>query len=300
MGEMKGQNWQDVQESSLPVLGTGVRTSNEVIISRVDKSFNEPVRIYSKVNPDSKLYFNSSEVEMGDGSVRNLMPVEETIVDSVSGSLDYQLISSMISGITLTKDGAAYAHPVATAAGKFVAGVFCRKKNGSFDSTYSAEQNTLGAVLALDLGTLFADIGGLPVGYILLESTDNAGRWKTAGSATSIIESKVGSQSTIGRIHCPVDLDYFKTQILSLQTQIDTINNTYPREEYYEAVSAGHRTYSVSGFTFDTDNTRKDIQVFRNMGRLKSPKDFSKTSTTSILLTFDPVIGDEILIDKRR
>lgn len=297
---MKGQNWQDVQESSLPVVGTGERTSNEVIFSKIDRSLNEPVRIYAGINPDSRLYFEASEVELGDGAVRNLLPVEETLVDSVSGYLDYQLISSMVGGITLTKDGAAYSHPVATASGKFVAGVFCRKKNGSFDSTYSAEQNTLNQVLALDLGTLFADIGGLPIGYVFLESTDNAGRWKTAGSSSAVIENKVGSQSTIGRIYCPVDLDYFKTEILSLQTQIDTINDTYPQEEYYEAVSSGHRAYSVSGFTFDPSNTRKDIQVFRNMGRLKSPKDFSKTSSTSILLTFDPVIGDEILIDKRR
>jgi hypothetical protein len=300
MAEMKGQNWQDVQESSLPVLGTPERTTNEVILSRVDRSFNEPVRIYAAVDPDSRLYFEASEVLLGDGAVRNLMPVEETIVDSVSGSLNYQLITSMVDGITLTRDGASYTHPVATASGKFIAGVFCRKKNGTFDSTYSAEQNTLNQVLALDLGTLFADIGGLPIGYIFLESTDNAGRWKTAGSVSGVIENRVGSQSTIGRIHCPVDLDYFRTQILSLQTQIDTINNTYPQEEYYEAVSAGHRAFSVSGFTFDPDNSRKDIQVFRNMGRLKSPKDFSKTSSTAILLTFDPAIGDEILIDKRR
>lgn len=85
-----------------------------------------------------------------------------------------------------------------------------------------------------------------------------------------------------------------------LQTQIDTINNTYPIEEYYECLSAGHRLYSVSGFSFDSSNSRRDIQVFRNIGRLKIPKDYLKVSSTSILLNYDVTIGDEILIDKRR
>jgi len=85
-----------------------------------------------------------------------------------------------------------------------------------------------------------------------------------------------------------------------LQAEIDVINNTYPIEEYYECLSAGHRLYTVSGFTFDPSNTRRDIQVFRNMGRLKIPKDYLKVSSTSILLNYDVAITDEILIDKRR
>jgi hypothetical protein len=86
----------------------------------------------------------------------------------------------------------------------------------------------------------------------------------------------------------------------SLQVQIDVINNTYPQEEVYECVSAGHRIYTVSGFTFNPSTSIKDIQVFRNPNRLKSPKDYVKLSSTAIELTFDPVIGDEILIDLRR
>lgn len=318
MTEMKGQNWQDVQESALGVIGTAARTTNESILSKINLHLDVPVRLYAALTPDSKLYFGPSITEAGDGAAKTVLPVEGTLTQSVSGSIDYQVIVSPVSGITLTLEGGAYAHPVASSSGKYVAGVFVRKKDGTFDCKYSTIQNSFVALQSIDLGTLFQAIGGLPVGYIYLVSTDNAGRWKTVGSSTSIIENKTGNGSVIGRIQSAVDLDYFinslntqsallqsvssnlQSQINGLQTQIDTLNNEYPMEEYYECVSAGHRVYTVSGFTFNADNSKKDIQVFRNMGRLKYPKDFSKTSTTAILLTFDPAIGDEILIDKRR
>lgn len=199
MTQTKGQNWQDVQQSALDVIGTPSRTTNEVILSKVDQHFDAPVRAHAAPVPDSKLYFTASVTEAGDGSAKTLPPIDDRLVGSPAGSLDYQNIATPVDGITLTREGNTYTHPVASAAGEFIVGAFVRKSDGSFDCRYSDIQASLNDARAIDVGILFSGLDGLPVNYIYLESTDNAGRWKSPGAATDVIQNKVGSELLIYR-----------------------------------------------------------------------------------------------------
>lgn len=195
----RGQNWQDVQQAPLPVIGAPARTTNEVVNSKIDQHLDQPLRLYAAATPDSKLYFRASVVEVGDGAAKTITPIDDVLVDSPDGSLDYQAVTSEVAGITLTRQGLTYSHPVAAAAGEFVVGVFTRKADGSFDCRYSDIVASLSAAQAIDVGPLFGMLDGTHAGYVVLQSTDDAGRWKTAGSLTSVIENKTPDGTMIRR-----------------------------------------------------------------------------------------------------
>ena len=186
--------------TALPVLGAAKdELLNLALLNRLEKHLDTPVRMYAASPADSKLYFSASAVEAGDGAGKTIPPVENQLVTSVAGSIDFQAITSMVTGITLTKSGSTYSHPVAGSTGQFIVGCFVRRADGTYDCVYSSTQVSLAAAKAIDVGVLFATLSGLPVGFIYLESTDTNGRWKTPGSATAVIENKVGSDIAIYR-----------------------------------------------------------------------------------------------------
>lgn len=197
MTQSNGQNWQNVQESSLPVIGTAARTSDEAIFAKVDKHLDTPVRMFATLVPDGKLNFSSSAVEAGDLAAKTIPPIDDKLATSPAGSINYQTISSPVTGITLTLTGAAYAHPTATV-GQVIVGVFVRKNDGSLDCKYSAP-DTQANTLALDVGSIFSSLDGLPVGFVYLQCTNVTGLWKTLGSVTSVIENKTTAGNVIYR-----------------------------------------------------------------------------------------------------
>lgn len=176
--------------------------ANELLDSQITKFgqfADSPIRLYSAFpTPDSKLYFRASVIPQGDGSSKIIPAIDDKVIASVDGSVDFQTGAPVvIAGITLTRDGGAYTHPVATV-GQFVRMTFVRKSDGSFDAKASSSLGSLGAIQAIDPGTLWGAQEGLPNGFIDLECTAvGPVRFKTAGSATSIIENSVGGNSRI-------------------------------------------------------------------------------------------------------
>ena len=69
MPETLGQNFQDVQDSALPVLNKAARTTNENIVSAIDSQFNHPLRL-SATTPtaDALLNIGANQVTLGDGA----------------------------------------------------------------------------------------------------------------------------------------------------------------------------------------------------------------------------------------
>lgn len=167
-------------------------------VTKVGKFADSPIRLYAAFpTPDTKLYFRASVIPQGDGSSRIIPAIDDKVVASVDGSLDMQSTSPTIAGITLTRDGVAYTHPTATS-GQFVRMAFVRKSDGSFDAKTTTAQVSLAAIQAIDPGTLWSALDGLPNGYVDLECTSTSPiKFKTAGSATSIIENSVSASSRI-------------------------------------------------------------------------------------------------------
>jgi len=199
MSLLKG--FTDELKATAAVAPLGI-AANELLDSQVAKAgkfADSPIRLYAAFpTPDTKLYFRASAVVQGDGSSRIIPAIDDKLIANVDGSLDFQSASPTIAGITLTRDGSAYTHPPADLTNKFVRVAFVRKADGSFDSKASAGQTTLGAAQAIDPGTLWSALDGLPNGYVDLECTAVGPlKFKTAGSATAIIENSVSSTSRI-------------------------------------------------------------------------------------------------------
>lgn len=167
-------------------------------MTKVGKAADTPLRLYAAFpTPDSKLYFRASVVQQGDGTSKTIPPIDDKVVASSDGSLDFQTASPSISGITLTRDGVAYTHPTADLTNKYVRLAFVRKADGSFDSKAGAANAVL-ASAQVDPGTLWGALEGLANGYVDLECTSVAPlKFKTAGSATDIIENSVGGVTRI-------------------------------------------------------------------------------------------------------
>lgn len=156
-----------------------------------------PVRIAANYpTPDSKLYFLASKVAAPDGAARVSPPVNDLVNTFVATTIDWQ--TNAIVGGTVNYNGAAFSIPASTA-GRFRRFVFALQQDGSISVGYGSEQ-----VLQASLenpGTLLSPIGGLPIGYVDLvaTNTNTPGKYKTAGSATAVIENAPGGVFAVFR-----------------------------------------------------------------------------------------------------
>lgn len=186
MSQTLGQNFQDVQESALSVLNRPARTSNEDVMSAIDAQLNVPLRIYATTPvANAVLNIEPNQILLGDGSTQSTPPLEDTIQSYLGATIDFQTGAVGGSG-SVTTQGAAFAIPASTI-GQFrrVALVYNSFDN-LIDTIFSAESVTEGGLT--NPGVLFSILGNTPIGYLDIEAT-GATAFKTAGSATSIIEN---------------------------------------------------------------------------------------------------------------
>jgi len=146
---------------------------------------NLPVRLYATTTPDSNLNIEAQQIQRGDGAGVSVPALDGLVPSFVVSSIDFQ--AQTTSGGTF-----AIAFPASTV-GLFRRVGLTLKNDGTMNVAFSAEAASVGALA--DPGTLF--IVGYHVGWIDLECTDVAGKFKTAGSATDIIENSVGGTSRI-------------------------------------------------------------------------------------------------------
>ena len=173
-------NWQIIQQSALPSLGKAERTNDEVILSSIDTELNYPLRA-SATFPvaDSKLNFAPSYLSTADGANKVPAPVSSQVSSIPGSTVDFQ---------TQATTGATFviAWPGTNTVGRFRRVGFTLLGNGSIQALFSDEAATLGALA--NPGTLFVK-SGTALSFLDLECTDTAGKFKTAGSATAIIEN---------------------------------------------------------------------------------------------------------------
>lgn len=172
--------------------GSAANELLDSILGRIDQNFDSPLSLFASATPDALLNIAANQVELGNGRLKSSAPSEDVINSYVATTINFQTAS--VSGGSVLTDGAAFALPTSTI-GQFRRCVFVyRSDDNVIDTHFSAEAASVGALD--NPGILFAEIQGTPVGYIDLEATA-ANAFKTAGSATAIIENKVGSTSTI-------------------------------------------------------------------------------------------------------
>lgn len=188
MPQTKGQNFQDVQDSALPVLGYATRTTDDTITSGIDTEFDTPLRMFATATPDAKLNFSAPNI-IGANTTKKSNP-------SVNGGISTSTTASTINFQTQATTGLTFSITFPTATiGLFYRVLFSFTSTGTILGTFSASAASVGALVAPN--TLITT-GTMLIGYIDLEATaTNA--WKTAGSATSIIENSVSGTARIIR-----------------------------------------------------------------------------------------------------
>jgi hypothetical protein len=161
------------------VLGTEVREKANVILNRIDQEFDYPLRIHASFpNPDSRLIFSMSPLDLGDGAKQVLPPVSSQVWELPESSIDFQTQATTGTNFLVS-------WPTSTV-GFFRRAGFTLLGNGEIQVLFSPEENLL-ANLA-NAGSLFVK-SGLPLGYIDLVATNALGFFKTASSTTNIIEN---------------------------------------------------------------------------------------------------------------
>lgn len=184
--------------AALTALGAPADELLDATMARVAKHADSPLRMAAAATPDAKLYFSANLVDDGDGGQRATPPLDDLIQSVVASSLNFQ--TGATTGATFFVEGVALALPTTTI-GQFRRWAFVLRSDGAINSKYSsayASMAALNADTAANAGTLFAALDGLPLGWIDLEATATTA-YKTAGSASAIIENKVSSNVRIFR-----------------------------------------------------------------------------------------------------
>jgi len=167
-------------------------------LERIGRVAKAPVSLRASFPPDSRLHIGKSIVPSGDGGGKSVPPIDDIIPDTLDTTIDFQ--TGATTGQTVTVAGGAFALPAGTV-GLYRRFVLVLRNDGTIDTSFSSEAASLGALS--NAGTMLASlitlIPGLFIGWLDLECDDAGGKYRTAGSASAIIENTVGLNSRINR-----------------------------------------------------------------------------------------------------
>jgi len=187
------QAWQMIVNTTLSVVGVPTNTGLDVVIPKLDKLGDQPLRLRQGVPADSKLYISGNKVTSGDDSQKSSGPAEGSMNTFVASSIDYQ--SGATTGGDIKVAGGSFALPACTV-GQFRRHVLVYSSFSNWvDTAFSAQSATVGALTSA--ATTFETLDGVGMGYVDLECTNSAGQYKTVGSATNVIQSLVSGNTRI-------------------------------------------------------------------------------------------------------
>lgn len=147
-----------------------------------------PASLRANTPATAAVNITASQLTNGDGSATTVPPIRSIIPDVPDSTHDLQTGST--TGATFL--GAA---PPTTTVGYYRYAGYTLLASGEIQVLWSPEAATIGALA--NPGTVLVR-SGVPIGYLLLEATaSNA--FKTAGSATNVVESRVGTDPRLFR-----------------------------------------------------------------------------------------------------
>jgi hypothetical protein len=181
------------------VLGANEGELLSTTLGRIGMTVANPLNLYASFpTANSLLNIGSSLIESGDGSGKSISPIDSVIPDpTLLTTIDFQ--TGTVVGQTVTVDGAAFSLPTGTV-GRYRRVALVLRSDGTIDITFSPESVTVSALLnAGDLLDTLLVTSGLPIGWADLECDNVSGKYRTAGSSSSVIENKVGSDLRVFR-----------------------------------------------------------------------------------------------------
>jgi len=226
------------QENALLAIGTTGETPINTIVDYIEQNTRHPIRVYAANTPDAKLYFSANIVKSSNGTDRITKFAEDYSINFVDNWIDFQTQTTNNAAIAIT-------FPASTV-GYFRRCVFWTLRNGTIAAVFTPEE-PLEANLASPLSTYVT--GGVLFSCIELQCTDIAGKFKTLGSATSVIENSVGG---ISRIH----------QIYDTASPTDHLLLTNINGGVFG--DGGHDNLVQLAISTATPNTNSDIDAYKN------------------------------------
>ena len=200
MGLIRGFTDEIKMNEDLATLGALDGELLNVTLERIGKNTLNPVLLRASFPvADALLHIEPSLVEAGDGGGKSVPPIDDVIPSpTLATTINFQ--TGAIVGQTVTVSGSAFALPVGTV-GKYRRFALVLRNTGTIDTLFSSEQASVAALpnAGAMLSTLNSATVGLPLGWVDLECDNVTGKYRTAGSATAIIEDKVGSSYRINR-----------------------------------------------------------------------------------------------------
>ena len=157
---------------------------------------DSPLRMYANpAGADSKLYFKGNTRQLIDGTSKTTTPIDDNSGAFLDNNIDVQT-GVVTGGGSFTYQGVAFSLP-STAFGFHRRFVFALQGDGSVAVNYSSPAATVGALPTI--ASLMSALEGTGIGYCDLEQTTAVSgvTFKTSGSATNIVENKVGGVSRI-------------------------------------------------------------------------------------------------------
>jgi microcystin-dependent protein len=188
MGRTKIQNDQSVNAAALPVSRKAANTDTKDILSGFDTNFNSPLRLFASNPSDAKLNIESNTVTKADGTAVSSPPSQSNVPTVPLTTINFQ------TGATTGATFDSLTFPTTTV-GQYRRLALSLKSNGEIKAQWSDASATLAGLA--NAGSLFPSTSiNIPIGWIDLQATA-ATAYKTAGSATSIIENSVSGSPRI-------------------------------------------------------------------------------------------------------
>lgn len=182
MGTTKPQNWQLINDAALKTLGKAARSTDDGIMDAIAQELDAPLKLRATFPvADSKLNLEPSIIPAADGGNKSMAPIKSQVYTLPASTVDFQ--TQVTTGATFV-----LAWPSTNTVGYFRRVGFTLIGNGTIQALFSEENVAL--VGLVNPGTLFVK-SGVALGFLDIECTDNTtiGKYKSAGSATAIIEN---------------------------------------------------------------------------------------------------------------
>jgi len=175
-----------INEDALTVLGRAALARLDGTFDSIDKTLDFPIRLYAALVPDSKIYLSPSITQMGNGAGKAPGPLNNTIPAFPLSTIDFQTGATTGGTISISLP--------ASTVGMFRRCAFSFDSSGTITASFSGESGSIAGLT--NAGNLFIP-NSLPVGWVDLECINAGGQFKTALSATDVIENAVGGVSRI-------------------------------------------------------------------------------------------------------
>lgn len=138
-----------------------------------------PLDMHQAFPADAKLYLEASQINTIEGKAKTIPPIKNQIPVIVATTINFQTGATTGGTVDMTLPS--------TTVGQFRRVGLSLLSSGTIKVLFTAAAASVGALA--NAGTVFVK-GALPLGYLDLEATASTA-FKTAGSATSVIENKV-------------------------------------------------------------------------------------------------------------